>query len=71
MVDRKIIIVLVGVIGLSLGFSRPAAAQNLADGKEGVSVQKVSFPNGNITVVGNVFKPASFDMTSLPQVRVP
>ena len=49
------------LIVLSLGCSGPAAAQNIAGGKEGVSIQKVSFPNGDITVVGNLFRPASFD----------
>lgn len=61
MSNRKSLLGMAGVIGLSLGFSGPAAAQNLADDKEKMSVQKVSFPNGNITVVGNLFRPASFD----------
>jgi fermentation-respiration switch protein FrsA (DUF1100 family) len=44
-----------------IGFSGTAAAQNTADDKEKMGVQKVSFPNGNLTVVGNLFSPASFD----------
>ena len=31
------------------------------DKMQGVSVQQVSFPNKNITVVGNVYTPANFD----------
>jgi fermentation-respiration switch protein FrsA (DUF1100 family) len=31
------------------------------DKMQGVSVQKVSFPNKNITVLGNVYTPANFD----------
>lgn len=61
MLNRKILLVLIGIIVFSLGFSGAAAAQNLAGDKAGVSVQKVSFPNSNITVVGNLFSPASFD----------
>lgn len=61
MSNRKILLVLVGMIGFSLAFSGLSAAQNTTDGKKKMSVQKVLFPNGNITVVGNLFRPASFD----------
>lgn len=41
MFDRKIPLVLAGIIGFSLGFSGFSAAQNIIDG-EGMRVQKVS-----------------------------
>jgi hypothetical protein len=42
MSNRKILLLLAGIIGFSLADSGPAAAQNIADGKEGMSAQKVS-----------------------------
>jgi hypothetical protein len=60
MLDTKTVVALVGVIGVSFGVSG-LAAQSMADAKEGVSAQKVSFRNKTITVVGNLFRPASFD----------
>jgi len=61
MLNRKTLLVLAGMIGFLLAFSGLSAAQNTTDGKKKMSVQKVSFPNGNITVVGNLYSPASFD----------
>jgi fermentation-respiration switch protein FrsA (DUF1100 family) len=61
MLDKEILLALVGIIGFSPALCALSAAHNTADGKEGVSVQKVSFPNRTITVVGNLFRPASFD----------
>jgi hypothetical protein len=42
MSNRKILLLLAGIIGFSLADNGPAAAQNIADGKEGMSAQKVS-----------------------------
>jgi hypothetical protein len=42
MSNRKILLALAGIIGFSLADNGPAAAQNIADGKEGMSAQKVS-----------------------------
>jgi len=44
MLNRKVLLVLVGIVGFSLGFSSPAAAQNIADGKQVVSVQESAAP---------------------------
>jgi len=60
MLDIKTVVVLAGVIGVSFGLSG-LSAQSIAEDKEGVRVQKASFRNRTITVVGNLFRPASFD----------
>lgn len=44
-----------------LTFVQTVEAKDMADKNRGVSVQKVSFPNSTITVVGNLFLPANFD----------
>jgi fermentation-respiration switch protein FrsA (DUF1100 family) len=60
MLNISILVVLVGITGFSLGLNG-LSAQDIADDKEGVSAQKVSFPNRTITVVGSLLRPASFD----------
>ena len=61
MFARKTLLGLLGIIGLSDGFAGQTSAENRANRKEKTRVQRVSFPNGNITVVGNLFTPAGFD----------
>lgn len=58
---KKITLILTGIIFSLFNFMNISLAQNMADNNQGVSVQKVSFQNNVITVVGNLYTPANFD----------
>jgi len=61
MSNRKNISFWVGIIFSLFGLVQYSEATNLDDKMPGVTVQKVSFPNQSITVVGNLYTPANFD----------
>ncbi|AIF50302.1 alpha/beta hydrolase [Pelosinus sp. UFO1] len=58
---KKITLILTGIIFSLFNLMNISMAQNMADTNQGVSVQKVTFPNNAITVVGNLYTPANFD----------
>jgi uncharacterized protein len=73
---RKITVILAGIFISVFSMVTISEAQTMKSGglnakqekivtinNQGVSVQKVSFPNNTITVVGNLYAPANFDKT--------
>lgn len=58
---QKYLFLLVGIIFTSIGLLQNAEAKDMNDKMNGVIVQKVSFPNNSINVVGNLYLPANSD----------
>lgn len=61
MLNKKIISILTGIIFSLFSFNNISEAQNMTDNNQSVKVQRVTFPNNDITVVGNLYTPANFD----------
>jgi uncharacterized protein len=61
MLSLKNILFWAGIVLALCGLLQNAEAKDMNDKMNGVTVQKVSFTNNSINVVGNLYLPANFD----------